>query len=74
MAAIVAGSRTVPQLADRLGVELHPVLRSSLELSAVLNSLVCDGLTYMQVVDGQWHHMPTKKGRAQAALAANDHS
>ncbi|MFC4066764.1 hypothetical protein [Actinoplanes subglobosus] len=70
LTALVAGDRTKQQLAARLGITLDPVLGISLVLDTLLTSLLCDGLLFMRVVDRQWHHLPSKKGRALVAQQA----
>lgn len=69
LTAIVAGDRTKRQLADRFGIELHPVYGSP-ALSHLLDALVCADLLCMEVVNADWHYKPTKAGRAQAAQQA----
>lgn len=68
LAAIVAGDRTEQQLAGRFGLTLHPVYPTEV-LHRALNALVCADLLCMQVVDRQWHYLPTRKGREQASAS-----
>ncbi|ATO14706.1 hypothetical protein CO540_13415 [Micromonospora sp. WMMA2032] len=66
LAAIVAGHRTREQIADHLGIPLHPVFGHA-GLHTLLRATVSFDHTYEQVVDAQSHYLPTKAGRARAA-------
>lgn len=64
LAAILTGDRTKQEVADRHGVSLDPIRGSWHPLSRHLTALVCADLLCMQVVDRQWHYLPTESAAA----------
>lgn len=75
LAALLAGDRTEQEVAESLGITLPTKgsvewVTRPLDLCNAFGSLICDGLIFMRVVDGEWHYFPTQRARRDAPAEA----